>query len=103
MSAVFSAIVAELADETPISNDNLDRLADLLAPRIAQRLDHRPAGDDAWLRGAPAIAAHLGCVVSRVYALSSAGRIPVQRDGSALVARRSELDAWLRAGGSKRP
>jgi hypothetical protein len=40
---------------------------------------------------------------SRVYALTSARRIPVHRDGSALIARRSELDSWLRAGGGRRP
>jgi hypothetical protein len=38
--------------------------------------------------------------VERVYALASAGRIPVHHDGSALIARRSELDDWLRSGGA---
>jgi len=32
----------------------------------------------------------------------SADRLPVERDGSALIARKSELDAWVRAGGGKR-
>ena len=40
---------------------------------------------------------------SRVYSLVSAGRIPVHKDGSALVARKTELDAWVRSGGGKRP
>jgi len=59
--------------------------------------------DDGWLRGAEAIAAYIDCPVSRVYKLSSAARIPVEHDGSILVARKSVLDAWIRAGGGKCP
>ncbi|HEY0392564.1 MAG TPA: hypothetical protein VGC63_12725 [Solirubrobacterales bacterium] len=59
--------------------------------------------DDPWLRGADRIAAHIDSPRSRVYALVSARRIPVHHDGSALIARRSELDHWLRAGGGRRP
>jgi hypothetical protein len=96
VSAVVDAVLSELDD------DALDRLAELLAPRLAGRLGRDRAGD-AWLRGADAIAAHIDAPRSRVYALTSAGRIPVQRDGSALVARKSDLDAWLVGGGAKRP
>jgi hypothetical protein len=60
-------------------------------------------GNSPWLRGAAKIASYIDCQASRVYALASAGRIPVERDGSALVARKSELDTWLRNGGGKRP
>jgi hypothetical protein len=95
MTALAKALLAEL------SNEDLDRLAELLAPRLAE-LRHGESGDG-WLRGADAIAAHIGAPRSRVYALASAKRIPVERDGSALIARKSELDAWLRAGGGKRP
>jgi excisionase family DNA binding protein len=49
------------------------------------------------------IASYIDSPRSRVYALASARRIPVHRDGSALIARRSELDRWLRAGGGRRP
>jgi hypothetical protein len=59
--------------------------------------------EDGWLRGADRIAAYIDCRRSRVYALTSARRIPVHHDGSALVARRSELDQWLRDGGGLRP
>lgn len=93
-TCVVAALLAELSEV------DLDHLADLLAPRMAVRLSRQ---DDAWLRGADAIATHIGAPRSRVYALTSAKRIPVQRDGSALIARRSELDAWLRDGGAKRP
>lgn len=87
-----AALIAEM------SSEDLDQLAELLRPRLSQ-----PAAPDAWLRGASEIAAHLACPRSRVYALVSAGRLPVERDGSALVARRSALDEWLRAGGARRP
>lgn len=94
--SLAAALIAELDDRT------LDRLAELLAPRIANRLS-QGTNQDGWLRGADEIAEYIGAPRSRVYALTSAQRIPVERDGSALIGRRSELDAWLRAGGAKRP
>lgn len=48
-------------------------------------------------------AAYLACPPSRIYALVSAGRIPHHRDGSRLLFRHPELDAWIRNGGAKRP
>jgi excisionase family DNA binding protein len=94
VTALADALLAELDDNA------LDALADRLAPRLAAR---QPARDDGWLRGADRIADYIDAPRSRVYALVSAGRIPVERDGSSLIARMSELDAWLRAGGGKRP
>jgi excisionase family DNA binding protein len=94
MNHLAAALLQALDDQA------LDELADELAPRIAQRLEEQP---DGWLRGAQPIASYIGAPTSRVYALSSAGRIPVERDGSALLARKSDLDAWLRAGGGRRP
>jgi excisionase family DNA binding protein len=96
VSALATAFLADL------SAADLDRLAELLAPRIAHRLSNQ-GSDDAWLRGADEIAAYIGAPRSRVYALTSSKRIPVERDGSALIARKSELDGWLRSGGAKRP
>jgi hypothetical protein len=95
VSALTRALLEDLSEE------DLDRLAEILTPRIAAKLDRTT--DDGWLRGADAIAAHIGAPKSRVYALQSAGRIPVCKDGSALVARKSDLDAWVRSGGGKRP
>jgi hypothetical protein len=80
-----------------------DAALDQLAARLAPRLAAGPSAEDGWLRGAERIAAYIDCPVSRVYALASAGRIPIERDGSALVARRGELDGWVREGGGKRP
>ena len=80
-----------------------DDLVETIAKRAAALLADREPGEDGWLRGAKRIAAYLDCPASRVYALASAGRIPVHHDGSALIARRSELDRWLLEGGGLRP
>jgi excisionase family DNA binding protein len=82
-----------------------DELVERIAHRAAELLAERASGpdEDGWLRGAEKIATYLDCPRSRVYALASARRIPVHRDGSALIARRSELDKWLLQGGGRRP
>ncbi|MEX2196835.1 MAG: hypothetical protein WD844_16290 [Thermoleophilaceae bacterium] len=90
----------------PLSLALPDELIDVLAERVAERLADRQApADDGWLRGAEKIAEYLDAPRSRVYALASCNppRIPVHRDGSALVGRKSELDAWVRTGGGLRP
>lgn len=99
MSALADALLRELDDQA------LAQLADKLAPLLAERLGAQPANTDGWLRGADAIASYIGAPRSRVYALSSCKppRIPVERDGSNLLARKSDLDRWLRAGGATRP
>jgi excisionase family DNA binding protein len=99
VSAILEALLSELIDGDDIA---LARLADKLAPMLVDRLAPPPPAEG-WLRGADEIASYIGSPRSRVYALASARRIPVQRDGSALVARRSELDSWLQNGGGKRP
>lgn len=87
-----------------IALDLPDSVLDQLAERVAAKLgDRQPVAGDGWLRGADKIAEYVDCPRSRVYALASAGRIPIHRDGSALIARRSELDAWVRDGGGRRP
>ncbi len=99
MSAILEALLSELIDGDDTA---LARLADKLAPMLVDRLAP-PSPEEGWLRGADEIASYIGSPRSRVYALASARRIPVQRDGSALVARRSALDSWLQSGGGKRP
>jgi len=88
-----------------ISFDVGEELVERIARRAAELLAERPdeAAEDGWLRGAERIAAYIDAPRSRVYALASARRIPVHRDGSALIARRSELDRWLLSGGGRRP
>jgi hypothetical protein len=77
-----------------------------VAERAAAILAERSGSNagDGWLRGADKIAAYLDCPRSRVYALASCTppRIPIERDGSSLIARRSELDEWVRRGGGVR-
>lgn len=81
-----------------------DDVVDAIAERAAAIItDRQVESEDRWLRGADQIAAYIDCPRSRVYALTSARRIPVHHDGSALIARRSELDRWLRDGGGVRP
>jgi excisionase family DNA binding protein len=82
-----------------------DELVERIARRAAELLREQASAraEDGWLRGAERIAAYLDCPRSRVYALASARRIPIHRDGSALIARRSELDTWLLARGGLRP
>jgi len=76
-----------------------ERAAGLIAERTAT------AEEDGWLRGAKRIAAYLDAPRSRIYALANCKppRIPIHRDGSNLIARRSELDSWVREGGDRRP
>jgi len=82
-----------------LTDEQLAQIAERVAALLA---DQQAATGDGWLRGADQIARHIGAPRSRVYALASAGAIPVEKDGSALVARRSELDQWVRAGGGRR-
>jgi hypothetical protein len=81
-----------------------DELVERIAVRAAELVVGQQDGSagDGWLRGADKIAAYIDAPRSRVYGLASAQRIPVHHDGSALIARRSELDAWLLNGGGRR-
>lgn len=90
---IADVIISELSEEQ----------LDVLAERLRPRLLTEPTENLGWLRGAEKIAAYIDCPRSRIYALASAGRIPVERDGSALIARRGDLDAWVRDGGGRRP
>jgi hypothetical protein len=83
-----------------------DEVLEALAQRVAAILADREApAADGWLRGADAIASYIDAPRSRVYALATCNppRIPVERDGSSLLARRSDLDRWIRDGGGVRP
>ncbi len=84
-----------------LPNDLVQDIAERAAALVIER--QGTATEDGWLRGVERIASYIDSPTSRVYALSSAGRLPVERDGSALIARRSEMDRWLRDGGAIRP
>jgi hypothetical protein len=92
--------VAASAERAPLTIELPGDLVRQISMQVARLLDERqPPSTGGWLRGA----ARIDCPVSRVYALVSARRIPVQRDGSNLLARQSDLDAWICAGGAIRP
>src|SRR6187200_2975311 len=80
-----------------ISVNVADALIEQIARRAAELVAEQSGEpvDEGWLRGAERIASYIDAPRSRVYALVSAKRIPVEHDGSALIARRSELDKWL--------
>lgn len=73
-----------------------------IARRAADLVEQRDARPEGFLDVAGA-AEFLACPASRVYALTSAGRLPVHRDGTRLLFRAAELDEWVRAGGARRP
>ena len=54
-------------------------------------------GPESWI-DVKAAAEHLTCKPQRIYDLVHASRIPYHRDGSRLLFRRSELDAWVSNG-----
>jgi len=86
-------LVLELPDT--LVEDLAERVADLLGAREPDRAEP-------WIAVAAA-AEHLACKPARIYALASARRIPHERDGSRLLFRRSDLDAWVARGGGIRP
>jgi excisionase family DNA binding protein len=73
-----------------------DELVDELVERVASRLT-RPTAEP-WV-GVDVVASHLGCRRQRIYDLVSqrgcGGGIPYRKDGSRLLFRLSEVDAWL--------
>ncbi len=84
-------------------------LLDVLAERVADVLVERglvvaeaASGPEPWI-GVEDAARHLACPKSRLYSLVSARRIPHEKDGSRVLFRRSELDAWVESGGGRRP
>lgn len=93
--ATLDAIIDDLVDRLAERPDALDRLASKLAERVS------PTADE-WLdvQGA---AAYLKCPTSRIYALTSARRLTVHKDGSRSLYRRDELCAFVESGGAVRP
>lgn len=89
MSAIVDVLLAELTDT------DLDRLAELLAPRLAGRLGDQRATP--WLNAEDA-ARYLACDRGRLYDLVQLQKLSPRRDGRRLLFRRDELDAYLEAG-----
>lgn len=88
MSAIVDALLTELTDS------DLDRLAELLAPRLAGRLTHGHA--PRWLNSEQA-AEYLGCPRGRIHDLVQLRKLEPRRDGRRLLFKRDDLDAYLEA------
>ena len=81
-----------------------DELVEQIAQRAAAILaDREPSAASLGYLDVKGAADFLACPVSRIYALTSANRLPVHRDGSRLVFDREELHAYISNGGAKRP
>jgi excisionase family DNA binding protein len=74
----------------------------LVAEHVAELTGERSTTPEPWLN-VEAAARHLACPKSRLYALVSARRVPFHKDGSRVLFRASELDAWVEGGGARRP
>jgi excisionase family DNA binding protein len=72
--------------------DALDALADALAPRLVS--SHTTLPPSPYLRPREA-AEYLRCSLGRVRNLTSAGRLPVLRDGRRVLYERAALDRYL--------
>jgi excisionase family DNA binding protein len=77
-------------------------LVEAIAERAAELLTEQMPPPSPYL-DVDGAAEYLACSSSRIYALTSTRRIPHHRDGSRLLFRREELDAWIERGGGKRP
>jgi excisionase family DNA binding protein len=86
----------------PLSLSIPTEVLDAIAERVAERLSTREPDPAGFLDVAGA-ASFLACPLSRIYALTSAGRLPVYRDGSRLLFDPSELRAYVANGGARRP
>ena len=75
-----------------LTDDQLEQLAALVAPLLADRPPAPPVS--AWLDTAAA-AAHLCCLPGRVHDLVQLGKLHPRRDGRRLLFRREDLDAYV--------
>lgn len=81
----------------PVPAELLDVIAERVAGIVLEHLDGRLAqGEGGWL-DVGAAARHLCCKPMRVYDLVHQRRLEAHRDGSRLLFRRAELDAYVRA------
>jgi hypothetical protein len=90
--------------------DITDELVEQIARRVAE-INGQSSGESPepragrWLRGAESIANYVDAKPSRIYKLATCTppRIPVERDGSALIAHTDRLDRWVEEGGGISP
>jgi hypothetical protein len=97
-------LLADLESLDPAIRDVvLDRLADVLAPRIAERLAATDGSEpDGWLNSKDA-ASYLGITPNAVHKLTAERAIPFEQEapGCKCWFKRSDLDAWRRGSQAK--
>ena len=81
-----------------LNGDALEALARRAAELVAEGLEQ----DQGYMNVEQA-AEFLACNRDRIYALTSAGRLPHHKDGSRLLFDRGELREYVKHGGAKRP
>jgi excisionase family DNA binding protein len=81
----------------------VDRVADLVAAAITERMTPRERPDDEWFDSLHA-AEYLGVHRDTLRKLAAERAVPSEQDGPGckLYFRRSDLDAWRRSGGRPR-
>ena len=89
--------------ELHLDDGDLDRLAELVAERIAARLNGATESSSSPWLSAEQAAAYLACPVSRVRKLTMTGDLPTHRDGRRTLYRRDELDGYIARGGAVSP
>lgn len=82
-----------------IDPETFAQLKDAIKAEVLAEL--RPGDDDGYLN-AEGAAEFLACPVSRIRSLTSAGALPVERDGSRVLYSRAALREYVRNGGAKR-
>lgn len=80
----------------------IERIAQRAAEILAER-QASVAEDDGYIAGAKAAAAFLDCPESRIKKLTSAGRIPHEKEGHRLLFRKADLRAYVASGGAVAP
>jgi excisionase family DNA binding protein len=78
-------------------------LVETVAERAAELVAERQADRDEGYLDVKGAAKFLSCGVHRIYAMTSAGRIPFEREGGRLLFDPRELREWVRRGGDVRP
>jgi excisionase family DNA binding protein len=74
-------------------------LLDLIVVRVVARLTASQTPTEPWV-GAEDAARHLACRRQRIYDLVNRRAIPHRKEGSRLLFKLSQLDAWIGSGGA---
>jgi excisionase family DNA binding protein len=95
-----------MLESAPMSDERLDSLLEALRPMVAELVADelerlRPAEAGSPYMTVDQAAAYIGNKPQRIYDLCSDGRLRRYKDGSTLLVRRDEIDAYLCDGGRR--